>query len=373
MRSAIAVASALFIGLTASPRAPAQTLTTLYSFMGPADGSDPQGVTIHDGTLYGATFTGGSGGLGTVFAFDLRSGREKTLYSFQGGTDGAEPLTGVVYHAGKVYGTTSQAGQMGTGTVFAIDVATGQQTTLYSFGGPLDAEPNALTLAHDTLFGTTGQNGQNGYGIAFAIDLTTGKENTLHAFKSLRKGRTPDSRVLAADGVLFGTTLAGGKKSCGQAGCGTLYRLDTETRLFDVLLAFSSPVGVGPSGALALHNGVIYGATRAGGANSDGAVFGYSIGSGTTSSYAVGGSPDFGVVYDMGSLYGSHDIQNSKPGSLFSVNLATGAVSDVYTFTGGADGRWPGPLISQDGLLYGVTSAGGATNAGTLFSFSPSN
>jgi uncharacterized repeat protein (TIGR03803 family) len=329
-------------------------------------------VTIHGGTLYGATLTGGSGGLGAVFAFDLRSGREKTLYSFQGGADGAQPLTGVVYHAGKVYGTTSQAGEMGTGTVFTIDVATGQQTTLYSFDGPLDAEPNGLTIANDTLFGTTGQNGQNGYGIAFAIDLTTGKESTLHAFKSLRRGRTPAGPVLAADGNLIGTTLAGGKKSCGQMGCGTLYRLDAETQQFDVLLAFSSPVGAAPSGALALHNGVIYGTTRAGGVNSSGTVFAYAIGNGAASSYAVGGSPDFGVVYDMGFLYGSHNIQDGKPGSLFSVNLATGAVSEVYTFTGGADGGAPGPLISQDRLLYGVTAAGGTANAGTLFSFAPS-
>jgi uncharacterized repeat protein (TIGR03803 family) len=209
MRSTIVAACAVSICLAAGLPAPAQTLTTLYNFTGGPDGSGPQGVTIHDTALYGATFTGGSNGLGTVFAFDLHKVRGKTLYSFQGGADGAQPLTGVVYRAGKVYGTTSQAGQLGTGTVFAIDVATGQETTLYNFSGPLDAEPDALTISNNTLFGTTGQNGQNGYGIAFAIDLTTGKEKTLHAFRSLRKGRTPAGSVLSANGVLFGTTSAG--------------------------------------------------------------------------------------------------------------------------------------------------------------------
>jgi uncharacterized repeat protein (TIGR03803 family) len=349
MRSTIVAACAVSICLAAGLPAPAQTLTTLYNFTGGPDGSGPQGVTIHDTALYGATFTGGSNGLGTVFAFDLHKVREKTLYSFQGGADGAQPLTGVVYRAGKVYGTTSQAGQLGTGTVFAIDVATGQETTLYNFSGPLDAEPDALTISNNTLFGTTGQNGQNGYGIAFAIDLTTGKEKTLHAFRS-----------------------AGGK-GCGQTGCGTLYRLDAKTQSFERLLAFSSPVGARPSGTLALQNDIIYGTTQTGGANSTGAVFAYPITGGAASSYAVGGSPSFGVVYNMGFLYGSHNIQNGNPGSLFSVNLATGAITDVYTFTGGADGRSPGPLVSKGGLVYGVTAAGGTTNAGTLFSFSPTH
>src|ERR1017187_8216933 len=49
--------------------APAQTLTTLYSFTGGNDGGFPLGrlVQASDGNFYGTTFSYGGGGWGTVF------------------------------------------------------------------------------------------------------------------------------------------------------------------------------------------------------------------------------------------------------------------------------------------------------------------
>ena len=217
MRFTSVIAGAATVLLVSTPHVWAQTLTTLYNFSGGADGAAPEGVIFQAGILYGATLTGGSQGLGTVFAFDLASKQETTLYTFQGGTDGASPITGVVYLAGKLYGTTSQAGQFGTGTVYAVDIATGQQATLYNFTQPLDAEPNALIVQGDMLFGTTRQSGRTGHGTLFAINLKTTKTNVLHKFGSSRTGQTPAAPALAASGRLYGTTLAGGR-SCGQPG-----------------------------------------------------------------------------------------------------------------------------------------------------------
>ena len=44
----------------------------------------------------------------------------------------------------------------------------------------------------------------------------------------------------------------------------------------------------------------------------------------------------------------------------------------LYSFQGGDDGAFPqGSLIDVDGTLYGTTGAGGANNAGTVFSITP--
>ena len=369
MRFTSVIAGAATVLLVSTPHVWAQTLTTLYNFSGGADGAAPEGVIFQAGMLYGATLTGGAQGLGTVFAFDLASKQETTLYTFQGGADGASPLTGVVYLAGKLYGTTSQAGQFGTGTVYAIDIATGQQTTLYNFTQPLDAEPNALTVQGDMLFGTTRQNGRTGHGTLFAINLKTTKTNVLHKFGSSRTGQTPAAPVLAASGRLYGTTLAGGR-SCGQPGCGTIYGLNPKTEQFAVLHSFASQEGFAPSGALAEHNNILYGAMQDGG-GAAGTVFAYNLSTNALVSYSVGGAPAFGVAYAQQHVYGSHDDQTGSAGALFDVDLNTGTVKDIYTFTGGNDGRWPGPLVYQNNLLFGVTSAGGTTGAGTLFSFTP--
>jgi uncharacterized repeat protein (TIGR03803 family) len=269
----------------------------------------------------------------------------------------------VVYHAGSVYGTTSQAGRFGTGTVYAVDVATGQLTTLYDFSHPLDAEPNGLALRGDMLFDTTRQNGQAGHGIIFSINLKTGKIEVLHRFDPVRTGQTPASPVLSTGGTLFGTTLAGG----GSCGCGTIYRLDSNSEQFSLLHRFTSREGFAPSGTLAEHDNVLYGAMQDGG-GSAGTVFAYNIGSDSLVSYSVGGAPAFGVAYAHGHIYGSHDEQNGDAGALFDVDLSTGVVKDIYTFTGGNDGRGPGTIVYQNGLLYGVTWAGGANGSGTLFS-----
>jgi uncharacterized repeat protein (TIGR03803 family) len=113
---------------------PAGTETILHSFDG-VDGDAPEATLLNvNGTLYGTTITGGNlqchdnygGGCGTVFAFDIASGRERVIYSFKGGKDGAAPLSGVIEVNGVLYGTTQNGGGNGCfsgegcGTVFSI-------------------------------------------------------------------------------------------------------------------------------------------------------------------------------------------------------------------------------------------------------------
>jgi uncharacterized repeat protein (TIGR03803 family) len=112
---------------------PMGTETVLHSFDG-VDGNNPEATLLNvNGTLYGTTSAGGNlkcqdkfgAGCGTVFAFDIASGRERVLYSFKGGKDGAAPRSGVIEVNGVLYGTTQYGGGngcniYGCGTVFSI-------------------------------------------------------------------------------------------------------------------------------------------------------------------------------------------------------------------------------------------------------------
>ena len=110
------------------------TITTLASFTG-ANGAYPYGGLVEDssGNLFGTTPRGGTSGDGTVFEVDHGSGTITTLASFNG-TNGASPQGGLVEDSsGNLFGTTSQAGPSGDGTVFEVATGSGTITTLASF------------------------------------------------------------------------------------------------------------------------------------------------------------------------------------------------------------------------------------------------
>ena len=114
---------------------PAGSLTTLHSFSAldgnnhNSDGSHPQAGLIQgsDGNFYGTTQTGGSGGGGTAFQV-TPTGKVNLLHSFSmvvSGTnsDGAYPSGGLVQGSdGSFYGTTFYGGSGGGGTAFKITV-----------------------------------------------------------------------------------------------------------------------------------------------------------------------------------------------------------------------------------------------------------
>jgi uncharacterized repeat protein (TIGR03803 family) len=110
--------------------------TLLYSFLGQPDGAQPAGALVRDskGNLYGTTYSGGTGGVGTVFQLDS-SGIETILHSFSNSSDGAWPWDGLTQDSsGNLYGAAS-AGGIGNcggyscGTIFKLSLNGGGENS----------------------------------------------------------------------------------------------------------------------------------------------------------------------------------------------------------------------------------------------------
>jgi len=280
-----------------------------------------------------------------------------TLYTFDpvplGGTtnvDGVAPQAPLVQDAaGNLYGTNTQGGPSGTGTVFQLSPS-GTFTVVHAFSArtsaaPVNADgswPSALIIdASGNLYGTASYGGSGDSGTIFR--LSGGVFTTLHSFDatsattgSNTEGWAPNGLLLSADGNLYGIAAVGG-----PTGNGTVFRMAPDGSAFSVLYAFSA---VAPNGLL----------TNADGAN-----------------------PAVLVQLPGGDLCGI--TTNGGPnamGTVFRLTTA-GAFTTLYAFTGKADGRYPtGLLLARDGNLYGtaqttffrITPTGAFT---TLFTFTP--
>src|ERR1700682_5400206 len=115
VNAALALAVALVLLISASHSAPAQTLTTIYSFSGGTDGGHPYAGLLQDssGNLYGTTYGDGLAYFGTAFRLDPNV-QQTILDNFAGGQDGKLVYAGLLRDSsGNLYGTTGAGGASG--------------------------------------------------------------------------------------------------------------------------------------------------------------------------------------------------------------------------------------------------------------------
>ncbi|MGA9968293.1 MAG: choice-of-anchor tandem repeat GloVer-containing protein [Terriglobales bacterium] len=366
------------------------------------DGGGPFAPVVLDaqGNLYGTTWGGGAYGYGTVFELSPSSGGrwiEKVLHSFcaeHGCLDGSLPIAGLTLDpTGNIYGASEEAifelspdsdgwrfavlyrggcrsnllldkagnlyGPFGRGTGHGgaiSELIRGSRwtlKTLYSFCPTIpcvdgDSPDAVIADAAGNLFGTTqlGGKGISGdWGTVFELRHTANhgwKHLLLHSFQAFQgDGEVPYAGLVPdSSGSLYGTTSTGGKYTCYNAGCGTVFKLsrDPQGHWKETILhnfeQGKNGEGVG-AGLVFDKAGNLYGATADGG-----------IGA-----CAVG----CGVVFKL------------SPRS-----DGTWQYSVLHRFTG-KDGANPAAalILDKQGNLYGTTTQGGAGGAGVVFQITP--
>ncbi len=182
-------------------------------------------------TLYGTTLGGNGSIIRATTGGDVTSIHEFDL------AHGSKPYNLMLASNGKLYGTTSNGGGMGAGTVFRLETSGdgllgGGFTMMTSFrvgivvngvnigtslqglnpvGGLVEVQPPGSV--EPFLYGTTKYGGKGGRGILFRIPLEGDSLSlrVLHDFDLYTTGRTPViAMVRGAKGLLYGLTYQGG-------------------------------------------------------------------------------------------------------------------------------------------------------------------
>jgi uncharacterized repeat protein (TIGR03803 family) len=358
-------------------------------------GSDPNfyGTNFYLGA---ADFRCGCTIAGTAYRMSAK-GVVTAIHSFTG-PDGSAPSTALVQGADKLwYGLTAGGGDNGLGVAYKVAGDGSTFQVLHSFSGAADgsyASYGSLVLASDgNFYGTMMWGGAHGMGVVFQM-TPAGVVTVIHAFAGVPgDGANPRGQLtLGADGNLYGTTLCGGA-SAPAAGCGgTVYKM-TLSGNYTLLHSFSAQKGgYQPLGTVTEVNGVLYGTTSAGGTNDFGTIFSltedgkqftkmYEFAGGVNASPAnADGARPVGplMLATDGNLYGT--TSNGGPntqvyprgdGTIYRIST-----TGTYTLLGAfgasvTDGSHPvtGLTMGKDGFIYGTTDNGGANTTGTIFKF----
>jgi uncharacterized repeat protein (TIGR03803 family) len=370
---------------SASSGARAASFSVIYDFKGRHDGCYPdasatdggRSLTLTStGLLYGTTELGGEFGLGTVFKINLQTGRETVLHSFGGSTDGAKPSPVLAMDYGALYGTTRAGGASDLGTIYKIDRNNDQETVLYSFTGKTDgsAPGNSLTLYRGLLYGTTLDGGSANYGTVFSFGPRAGIFTTAFSFSG-PNGDEPDGVIsFGPSGEIYGATLGGSQ-------FGLLYQLNPRKHVETPLYNFGdSANGQNPNGViLSASSGILFGTTFTGGQYGFGTLFRANPTKRTVTtlhdfaSTTDGGNPtSLPIIGPTGILYGTTTANSGDLGTVYELR-PSGVFSVLYTFenTGATSPEPDGQLVMDaTGTLYGAAGIGGAHGCGIIYKIS---
>lgn len=401
--------------------------------------------------LYGTLVNTSSDSGGAIYRATTDGNVVETVYQFTD-ADGYIPAAGLLLaQDGNLYGVTvygPKVGvntQSGTGTIFRVSPDGTGFTTLHVFDNAtptLDLQTGAVINVNNDgalpqqalidgqdgfLYGVTGNGGANGTGTIFRIQLDGNNFQVLHSFAKVNpltgfsfnynhEGAVPSGalRLDRNTGYLYGVTGGGG-----DAGNGTLYRIQTDGSQFQTIFSFeplngtisgnndtTNCHGASPTGKPLIANDVLYGVTRAGGndsSNCNGDSDGTLIGYGTVYAVALDAIPSSGLI-DSSQFDTVHDFLGTDgqnpTGDLLLANdgiflygqTATGTNSSVQPFSslgtvftidsqhpvgsfnqafGFASNQGSSPsgfmIQGHDGYFYGTVSSGGGCGGGAVF------
>lgn len=402
-----------------------------------------------DRDFYGATSTGGEFNAGSIYRVPFQDDVIKAddsssvIASFNIKATGAAPEGGVILGPeNDLFGTTYGGGSKGVGSVFKVPRGSSPQqiSTVVSFGevkttAPLSLNPqptaedlknvnggwpiSPLTLGNDNnLYGVTqSANGVAGGTIYRVSPVGLGSLEYLYIFMPLGDkdyGMSPYTITAGNDGMLYGTTLAGGNgfgvvfqfnpALSGAAAIKTIYKFREHMPNAD------DDDGTATNRLIQGPDGTLYGTNRLGGPLGRGTVFSLSLAGKFKRLYAFSGeesNPDAGLVFvhqkvptvrppapnncappnpspappppltaadEADYLYGvatSNGVAfGGYLGIIFRMRTDGSDFATVYNFDS-QSGAAPNvtPVLAADNNLYGSTAGGGPgyTNGGVFY------
>ena len=276
------------------------------------------------------------------------------------------------------YGVSHRGGTFDNGLIFKSNSDGSVNATVYEFNSIADGiHPvgRLLNQGDTLLYGACRSGGNFGGGVLFSYNKKTANYTVLHHFEK-STGERPYGGIYIVSNKIFGTTYSGGADRFG-----VLYEFDLVQNSYTVLEEFNgSGKGSRPFGGLIMVNNKLYGTTYFGGANDLGTIFEFDLSNSSFSkkvdfSTTSGGSPKCGLTSaSNGNLYGVCSAGGTNDfGTIFQYVPGATSVTKYYDFNWLSSGGYPKSSLMEatDGSLYGLTSDGGGGGNGTIFRFQP--
>jgi uncharacterized repeat protein (TIGR03803 family) len=215
----------------------------------------------------------------------------------------------------------------------------------------------------------------------FGYHLNTGVTDTLFYSDNSSVGAFQNGSLCYVNGILYGV-------GSGYSDSGNIFRVDPIHRTVTDLHDFGIPAeGYFPAYVTLTKatNGLLYGTTSYGGTYSKGTIFSYNISSNsvtdlynfanTANGHVPKGSllqASNGLLYGV-TVFGACGVCN---GDLFSYDINSATLTSVHQFTSSSEYYNTSAdeyslTQASNGLIYGMANSGGAHGHGAIFSFNP--
>lgn len=308
------------------------------------DGSMISGMVQMGDLFYGTTSTEGATGFGSVFSFDPATSNYTVLANFDS-INGKGPVDDMVLAPdGKFYGVTSYGGTNNGGVLYSFNPTNNTITKLHDFlPGPYSQPMAGPILGNNgNLYGVVSFY----YGGLFEYNIGTDAFNYIFDFPTTNGGRVPYGKLTEVqDSVFYGSTRYGGT---GTAQSGTLFRYDQRDDSFTTVKFFQDGAdGAWPQNGFVHVGDNIYGFAYKGGAHTYGIFFKYDVVQQQYTKlvdldYPVATYPENRPILGSdGKIYSAIKSGGSlASGSLVKYDIATGALTSIYSFSSGS-GNYP--------------------------------
>ena len=269
-------------------------------------------------------------------------------------------------------GMTSSGGEGGGGTVFSAAPDGSGLTVLWDFDA-LGASPSGPLIegTDRRFYGMTFSSGLFNAGLIYGINADGTGFEKLYDFNFAEGSRPRGSLVLGSDGMFYGTTSSGG-----SAFAGVIFRINQDGSGFEKLHDFDQTNGRFPWGSLFQgSDGKLYGMTSLGGLLGHGVIFGINTdGTGFEKLHDFddtnGRDPRSALVEgNDGLLYGTTWRGGaSNHGVIFRIGADGAGFEKLHDFDGtNGQSPWGSLILGSDGKFYGMATYGGSSFDGAIF------